>query len=115
MPLSSMTGFGQAEVSSPSGTYHVEIRSVNNRFLEIQTRMPRSFSNLEQKIKKLLSNKIARGSVAVNIFWNHEGTLRSWYITEYARAYFNHDFSVDLSYNNEFKLYEKKYYMKNFH
>ena len=72
MPLSSMTGFGQAEVSSPSGTYHFEIRSVNNRFLEIQTRMPRSFSNLEQKIKKLLSNKIARGSVAVNIFWNHE-------------------------------------------
>ncbi len=72
MPLSSMTGFGQAEVSSPSGTYHVEIRGVNNRFLEIQTRMPRSFSNLEQKIKKLLSNKIARGSIAVNIFWNHE-------------------------------------------
>lgn len=72
MPLSSMTGFGQAEVSSPSGTYHVEIRGVNNRFLEIQTRIPRSFSNLEQKIKKLLSNKIARGSIAVNIFWNHE-------------------------------------------
>ena len=71
MPLSSMTGFGQAEVSAPSGTYHVEIRSVNNRFLEIQTRMPRSFSSLEQKIKKLLSNKIARGSIAVNIVWNH--------------------------------------------
>jgi hypothetical protein len=45
-----------------------------------------------------------------NIFWNHGGTLRSWYITEYARAYFNNNFSVDLSYNNEFKLYEKKYY-----
>lgn len=72
MPLSSMTGFGQAEVSTPSGTYQVEIRGVNNRFLEIQTRMPRSFTNLEQKIKKLLSNKIARGSIAVNIFWNHE-------------------------------------------
>jgi len=72
MPLSSMTGFGQAEVSTPSGTYQVEIRSVNNRFLEIQTRMPRSFSNLEQKIKKLLSTKIARGSISVNIFWNHE-------------------------------------------
>ena len=71
MPLSSMTGFGQAEVSAPSGTYHVEIRSVNNRFLEIQTRMPRSFSNLEQKIKKLLSDKVARGSIAVYIVWKH--------------------------------------------
>lgn len=72
MPLSSMTGFGQAEVSTPSGIYQVEIRSVNNRFLEIQIRMPRSFSNLEQKIKKFLSDKIARGSIMVNIFWNHE-------------------------------------------
>jgi hypothetical protein len=45
-----------------------------------------------------------------NIFWNHKGTLRSWYITEYARAYFNNNFSIDLAYNNEFKLYEKKYY-----
>jgi len=45
-----------------------------------------------------------------NRFWNHEGTLRSWYITEYARAYFNNSFSIDFSYNNEFKLYEKKYY-----
>jgi hypothetical protein len=45
-----------------------------------------------------------------NIFWNHEGTLRSWYVTEYARLYFNNEFSIDLSYNNEFKLFEKKYY-----
>jgi hypothetical protein len=45
-----------------------------------------------------------------NIFWNHKGTLRSWYITEYARFYFNNDFSLDLAYNNEFKLFEKKYY-----
>lgn len=45
-----------------------------------------------------------------NIFWNHEGTLRSWYITEYIRSYFTNNFSLDFSYNNEFKLYEKKYY-----
>jgi len=45
-----------------------------------------------------------------NIFWNHQGTLRSWYITEYARIYFTNDFSIDLAYNNEFKLFEKKYY-----
>ncbi len=45
-----------------------------------------------------------------NIFWNHRGDLRSWYITEYARFYFSNNFSIDLSYNNEFKLFEKKYY-----
>lgn len=45
-----------------------------------------------------------------NVFWNHAGTRRSWYITEKARAYFNNNFSLDFSYNNEFKLYEKEYY-----
>ncbi|GAI61775.1 unnamed protein product, partial [marine sediment metagenome] len=45
-----------------------------------------------------------------NIFWNHQGTLRSWDITEKVRLYLQNRFSMDISYNNEFKLYEKKYY-----
>jgi hypothetical protein len=45
-----------------------------------------------------------------NVFWNHQGVIRSWYITEYARIYFNNEFSIDLAYNNEFKLFEKKFY-----
>ena len=49
-------------------------------------------------------------STKKNIFWNHERTMRSWYSTEYARVYLNNNFSVDFSYNNEFKLYEKEYY-----
>jgi hypothetical protein len=45
-----------------------------------------------------------------NIFWSHKGTLRSWYITEYLRFYLQNRFNIDFVYNNEFKLYEKKYY-----
>ncbi len=45
-----------------------------------------------------------------NIFWSHAGTLRSWYVTETARFYLKNRFSLQLSYNDEFKLYEKKYY-----
>jgi hypothetical protein len=45
-----------------------------------------------------------------NIFWNHAGTLRSWYVTESLRFYLMNNFSLDVAYNNEFKLYEKKYY-----
>ena len=45
-----------------------------------------------------------------NIFWNTDGDLRSWYITERARIYFQNRLSLDLSYNNEFKLYDKKYF-----
>lgn len=45
-----------------------------------------------------------------NVFWSHHGTLRSWYLTDIVRFYFNNRISVDLMYNNEFKLFEKKYY-----
>ncbi len=45
-----------------------------------------------------------------NIFWSTAGELRSWYITESARLYLQNRLSFDLSYNNEFKLYDKKYY-----
>jgi len=45
-----------------------------------------------------------------NIFWNHENTLRSWYITKEALFYLNNKFALEISYNNEFKLYDKKYY-----
>ena len=45
-----------------------------------------------------------------NIFWNHQDILRSWYITQEARFYLLNKFSFEISYNNEFKLYEKKYY-----
>ena len=45
-----------------------------------------------------------------NIFWSHQNVLRSWFVTQGVRFYFLNKFSIDVSYNNEFKLYEKKYY-----
>lgn len=45
-----------------------------------------------------------------NIFWSTENVLRSWYLTQRVRLYFKNRFSFDFSYNNEYKLYEKKYY-----
>jgi uncharacterized protein (TIGR00255 family) len=67
-----MTGFGLAEASTPSGSYRVEIRGVNNRFLDLQLRLPRIFSNLEQKIKKQISEEISRGTVSVFISTDRE-------------------------------------------
>ncbi|HEX2955441.1 MAG TPA: YicC/YloC family endoribonuclease [Chitinispirillaceae bacterium] len=52
MPIKSMTGFGLAEMTTPSGLYRVEIRAVNNRYSEIQIRLPRFAANLEQRVKK---------------------------------------------------------------
>lgn len=79
MALSSMTGFGQAEQATPSGTFRVEIRSVNNRYLELQIRSPRLLSGLESRIKKLVSDEITRGSVTVSISLNNgESNAIGW-------------------------------------
>jgi uncharacterized protein (TIGR00255 family) len=72
MPVRSMTGFGLADVLTPSGTYRVEIRGVNNRFMDLQLRQPRYFANLEQKIKKEIGESISRGSISVYITSDRE-------------------------------------------
>lgn len=47
---------------------------------------------------------------ANNMFWSQQGILRSWYFSQWVQAYFKNKISLGLSYDNEFKLYEKKYY-----
>jgi uncharacterized protein (TIGR00255 family) len=74
MPIRSMTGFGLADGASPSGTYRVEIRGVNNRFLELQIRLPKFAANLEARVKKEISSVISRGSVTVLISCDREDT-----------------------------------------
>jgi uncharacterized protein (TIGR00255 family) len=80
MALRSMTGFGQAEAATPSGTYRVEIRAVNNRYLEIQMRTPRPFANIETHLKKILSDRVCRGSITLMIAWEKGGgeTRLTW-------------------------------------
>jgi len=75
-----MTGFGLAEGLTPSGTYRIEIRGVNNRFLEIQVRQPKFTAGLEQQIKKEINSIISRGSVSVFITCDkeQEETTLTW-------------------------------------
>ena len=54
--LISMTGFGRAECQEGDYTYQAEIRSVNNRFIEINTRLPKAYVDLEQPLKKLIKH-----------------------------------------------------------
>jgi uncharacterized protein (TIGR00255 family) len=72
MPFRSMTGFGSAEGTTSSGTYHIEIRGVNNRFLEIQLRQPRFINNLEQQVRKEVQSFITRGSLTIIINCDRE-------------------------------------------
>ncbi len=66
--IKSMTSFGRARKTVGGKDITVEIRSVNNRFFDCNTKLPRSFSFLEEKIKPYLQSKsISRGKVDVFI------------------------------------------------
>ena len=45
-----------------------------------------------------------------NIFWSQEGILRSWYVTYGSRLYMQNRLSLDIAYNNEYKLLDMNYY-----
>ena len=63
----SMTGFGRAEMNGETLHLSVEIKSVNNRYLDFNFRMPRKMNCFEAKIRALLSEEIKRGKVDVFI------------------------------------------------
>ncbi len=63
----SMTGFGRAKEQINGLDITVEIRSVNHRYFEFSSRIPRVYSFLEEKIKSKLSGSISRGKVEVSV------------------------------------------------
>ncbi|SDP69199.1 TIGR00255 family protein [Halobacillus aidingensis] len=69
--LKSMTGYGKSTVEVGETKVHVEIRSVNHRFLDITTKMPRSLLFLEDRLKQVVKGRISRGRV--DIFVTIEG------------------------------------------
>ncbi|MBP5272050.1 MAG: YicC family protein [Clostridia bacterium] len=63
----SMTGFGRAQSESTELSISVELKSVNHRYFELSTRVPRQYSFLEEKIKSYLSTRIARGKTECSV------------------------------------------------
>ncbi len=64
-----MTGYGRAETSINGAKVTVEISSVNNRFCEIQCRLPKFATDLEPKLKELIVSQISRGKIYYNLNW----------------------------------------------
>lgn len=61
--IRSMTGFGSASGLFAGRTVTVELKSVNNRFREVLTRMPKICAPLEDAIKKVVASRLERGRV----------------------------------------------------
>ena len=60
-----MTGYGKQNLSVEGREYQIEIKSVNHRYLDINVKIPKAISHLEETIKKEISNKIKRGKIDV--------------------------------------------------
>lgn len=68
-----MTGFGLARGDTPWGRVSVEIKTVNNRYLDIQIRTPRQFSSTESNMRSFLSDRFVRGTVFVGVNLQESG------------------------------------------
>lgn len=65
--INSMTGYGRAEQQLHGRAVAVEIKSVNSRYFEYSSRLPRNLSFLDDALKKLLSTAISRGKVDLHL------------------------------------------------
>ena len=65
--IRSMTGYGRAEALIGGRNILVEIRSVNHRYFEFSSRVPRAYGYLESRLKGFLQGKLSRGKVDVNV------------------------------------------------
>ena len=71
--VKSMTGYGRAEETVNGCTITVELRSVNNRYLDCNVRIPRLYLFAEDAIKARVQNTISRGKVDVFVTLDNAG------------------------------------------
>jgi len=65
--IKSMTGYGGAKGTSGKTEISIELRSVNNRYLDCSVRIPRVYTAAEDQIKAAVSKAVSRGKVDVYI------------------------------------------------
>ena len=68
--IRSMTGYGRAVMTLNGREITVELRSVNNRFLDCNVKLPRAFSYAEDAVKQKIKEQVSRGKVDVFISVN---------------------------------------------
>ena len=85
----SMTGFGREKYSENGLTITVEFKSVNHRYIEFTSRLPKGYMFLDEKLKSFCQQKISRGKVeaAVLIEDNSESAAVDEINGAYAQAY----------------------------
>lgn len=90
--IRSMTGYGRSELQNDVCRIVVEIKSVNNRYLDIGIKMPRQLNQLEAQIRKELKKHMQRGKVDVFISYEDlaEANMSVKYNSRIAQEYWKH-------------------------
>jgi uncharacterized protein (TIGR00255 family) len=70
--MKSMTGFGRGAAAGENFAVSVEIKTVNNRFLDLNLRLANELQNLEANLKRAIQTRLSRGRV--DVFVNYERT-----------------------------------------
>ena len=66
--IRSMTGFGRCKKSVNEYEINIDIRSVNHRYLDLNLKIPKYYSFLEEKIRERVSKCISRGKLEVTVY-----------------------------------------------
>lgn len=70
-----MTGFGHGQTAGDNFSVAVEIKTVNNRFLDVNIRLAGDLQMLETQLKRLITNRLARGRVDVFVSVEQTGDV----------------------------------------
>ena len=68
-----MTGFGSSSHDDGRNQLHVEVKSLNSKFLDLSLRLPKIFADREIEIRNLVSEKLERGKVSIAIEFQRYG------------------------------------------
>ena len=72
--IQSMTGFGKSVLSLADKHISIEIKSLNSKSIDINTRIPQVYREKELDFRKLIAEQLVRGKVDFNIFVENTGT-----------------------------------------
>jgi uncharacterized protein (TIGR00255 family) len=73
--MKSMTGFGRGSAVGANYSVAVDLKTVNNRFLDVHLRTGAELSSLEAQIKRRISSRLTRGRVDANVTFERTGEI----------------------------------------
>ena len=80
--IQSMTGYGKSVIQLPTKKISIEIKSLNSKNLDLNTRMPSLYREKELDIRKLIATKLERGKIDFSLYMEITGEETSTQINK---------------------------------